>query len=246
MDLRCRVEEDYFGGARQYHTFFSHCSAGFQWRSSIYSTYDQISKDLGNPAAHGGADTQSLQALGTGKIVDFSCRLVFFVVRALRVVLFFAVWAGACCFFAVWPGAQAPPKQQKHDPAQTAKILNTPPPLPSVLSFAVWAGGRLYFCCCLGGGRVYSFFFCCLCWGRRGAGGGACFFAVRAGACLLVFAVWARGACLFFCCLGGAAKSLLLFGRGTGVHSLIGLPGSTSSDPTTKKTKQQKQNTGSL
>ena len=47
------------------------------------------------------------------------------------------------------------------------------------------------------------------------------------GACHFFFAVWA-GACFF-----------LLFGRGTGVHSLTGLPG-LSSDPTTKKTKQPK------
>ena len=35
---------------------------------------------------------------------------------------------------------------------------------------------------------------------------------------------------------------LLLFGRGTGVHSLTGLPGSALKGPTTKTTKQQ-QNT---
>ena len=56
-------------------------------------------------------------------------------------------------------------------------------------------------------------FFCCL-------GGGRVYF----------FDVWAGDVLLFF----------LLFGRGTGVHSLTGLPGSSLSDPTTKKTKQQK------
>ena len=45
---------------------------------------------------------------------------------------------------------------------------------------------------------------------------------------VFLFAVWAGG--VFF----------LLFGRVTGVHSLTGLPGSSLSDPTTKKTKQQK------
>ena len=78
-----------------------------------------------------------------------------------------------------------------------------------VYFFAVWAGGVLFFCClggvvlidffCLGGG---VFFFCCLGGGEGGGVVGACFFS----------AVWA----LFF----------LLFGRGTGVHSLTGLPGS--------------------
>ena len=64
-------------------------------------------------------------------------------------------------------------------------------------------------------------------------------------------AVWAGGRVFFFCCLGGVrvlifavwagACFFLLFGRGTGVHSLTGLPGSSSSDPTTKKTKQKKE-----
>ena len=60
----------------------------------------------------------------------------------------------------------------------------------------------------IGGVRVYSLlfgrrrvFFCCL-------GGGVC----------------------FFCCLGGVRFLFLLFGRGTGVHSLTGLPGSSLSD----------------
>ena len=64
-----------------------------------------------------------------------------------------------------------------------------------------------------------------------------------------VFAVWAVAfffllfgpGGLFFCLLlGRVAFLFLLFGRGTGVHSLTGLPGSSLSDPTTKKTKQQK------
>ena len=78
---------------------------------------------------------------------------------------------------------------------------------------------------------------------------GVMFFAVWAGA-FLFFAAWAGGVfcCLggvrvyFFCCLGGGRVFLLLFGRGSGVHSLTGLPGSSSSDPATKKTKQQKKN----
>ena len=118
---------------------------------------------------------------------------------------------GRASFFAVWAGARAPPKQQKKQtrPRPNSKEMNTPPPLPSVFFFAVWAAGRVF-----------------------------------------VFAVWAR-AWLCFCCLGGgrvffpfwagSCVLFLLFGRGTGVHSLTGLPGSSSSDPTTKKTKQQKQ-----
>ena len=61
---------------------------------------------------------------------------------------------------------------------------------------------------------MFFFGFCCLGWGGGGGGG-----------CLL---------------LGQVAFLFLLFGRGTGVHSLTGLPGSSLSDPTTKKTKKQK------
>ena len=62
----------------------------------------------------------------------------------------------------------------------------------------------------------------------------------------LLFGLFGR---YVFCCLGGGVFHFLLFGRGTGVHSLTGLPGSSLSDPTTKKTKQQakkKKNTGSV
>ena len=48
----------------------------------------------------------------------------------------------------------------------------------------------------------------------------------------IFFAAWAEG--VFF----------LLFGRGTGVYSLTGVPGSSLSDPTTKKTKQPKKKHG--
>ena len=64
------------------------------------------------------------------------------------------------------------------------------------------------------------FLFCCL-------GGGGC-------VGVFFFAVWAGVVCFF-----------LLFGRATGVHSRTGLPDSSLSDPTTKKTKQQKKKTGS-
>ena len=84
--------------------------------------------------------------------------------------------------------------------------------------FAVWAGCVLLFCC-LGGAAFFLLF------GRRRV-------------CLLLFG---RGACSFFAVRAGERVfPFLLFGRGTGLHSLTGLPGSSSSDPTTKKTKQQK------
>ena len=124
-----------------------------------------------------------------------------------------------CCWFGQGRGPH-PNSKKKHAPAQTAKNIKTPPFLPSVL-----------FC-----------FFCCL-------GGWTCFFfAVWAGG-RVFFAVWA-GACLFVCCLGGWrvyvfavwAGGAFLFAvwAGTGVHSLTGLPGSSLSNPTTKKTKQQR------
>ena len=51
---------------------------------------------------------------------------------------------------------------------------------------------------------------------------------------MFFFLLFGPGACCFF----------LLFGRGTGVHSLTRLPGSSLSDPTTKETEQQKQKHG--
>ena len=77
--------------------------------------------------------------------------------------------------------------------------------------------------CCLGGGRVL---FCCV-------GGGRDLFLVF-GRGRVNFLRFGRGACFCFCCLGGG-RVFLLFGRRTGVHSLTGLPGSSLSDPTTKK-----------
>ena len=159
-------------------------------------------------------------------------------------------------FFAVWAGARAPPKQQQqHYPAQTAKNKHAPAPSERLfvlfllfgrvgvfacfcclglvrVFFAVWAGVVFFLTCCLGGG--FFFLFCCL-------GGGRVY----------LFAVWARVVFFFFFFFvflfgrGGRGffffSFFLIFGRGMGVHSLTGLPGSSSSDPTTKKTKQQKQ-----
>ena len=129
-------------------------------------------------------------------------------------VLFFVV-------FPVWAGAQAPPKQQK--------TKNTHPPKQQKHKHDPAPSERVFFCC-LGG---WSLFFAV--WA------GACsFFAVWAGGVFFFFlAVWA-GCVIFFAVWAGGVYFSLLFGRGTGVHSLTGLPGSSLSDPTTKKTKQQK------
>ena len=136
-----------------------------------------------------------------------------------------------------------PPKQQKHKHATAPServfvfcCLSGWACLGGggvIFLFAVWAGGRIVFFLF---GRGSCFCFCCL-------GGGSCFFffAVWAGACCF-FAVWAGGV-FFFCCLGGGRVFFWLFGRGWGVHSLTGLPSSSSSDPTAKKTKQKTQKT---
>ena len=126
-------------------------------------------------------------------------------------LLFLLFGPGRVLCFAVWAAARAPPKQQKneHAPAQTAKKMNTPPPLPSVF-FVFCCLGRWACCffCCLGGGRVFVFF--CL-------GGGRVFFAVRAGACLC-FCCLGGGGVYIFCCLGGGGGGRVFFfcclGRG--------------------------------
>ena len=82
------------------------------------------------------------------------------------------------------------------------------------LFFLLFGRGVVFFLAVWAGG---VFFFCCL---------GGVFGRGR----VFVFAVWAGGVFFFF----------LLFGRGTGVHSLTRLPGSSLSDPTTKDTEQQK------
>ena len=63
------------------------------------------------------------------------------------------------------------------------------------------------------------------------------------GACLL-FAVWAGVVFFFAVWAGGVCVCFFVFGRGTGVYSLTGLPGSSLRDPTTKKTKQQQKEHG--
>ena len=118
----------------------------------------------------------------------------------------FAVWAGgvfilllfgrgACLFSGCLGGWRVffllfgrgreprPNSKKKPDPAQTAKKMNTPPPLPSVFFFAVWAGGRVDFFPVWVGGVSFLLF-----------GPGACVvFAVWAGSCF--FLLFGRGAC---------------------------------------------------
>ena len=121
-------------------------------------------------------------------------------------MLFFADWAGACSFFLLFGRGRGPrpSSKQKHDPAQTEKI-NTPPPLPSVLFFAVWADGRVYFFAVWAGdvfffavwaGGVFFLLF----------GPGACFFFLFGRWACSFFLLFGRGACLFFCCLGGGRE----------------------------------------
>ena len=148
--------------------------------------------------------------------------------------IFFAVWAGACFFCCLGRGA---------GPAQTAK-KNTPPPkqqkhkhapAPSERFFCFLLFGRVgvfvfllfgrlaCFCCCLGGGRVFFF----AAWAMS-----FFFFAVWAGGVFIFFAVWCVRVCVCVCVCVWVCVCVcfLLFGRGTGVHSLTGLPGSSSSD----------------
>ena len=125
---------------------------------------------------------------------------------------FFAVWSVACSFFCCLGGGPGP--------AQTAKKTTRPRP-NSKKKKAPASSGRVFFCCL--GGWVCLFF---AVW----AGERVLFFAVWAGGRVLFFAVWAE-ACFFLLFGPGACVFFLLFG----VHSLTGLPGSSFSDPITKK-----------
>ena len=84
-----------------------------------------------------------------------------------------------------------------------------------VFLFLLFGRGACFFCCLDGGVFIFGLLFV---WG----GGGACLFFL-----------------FCFCCLGIFVCFVLLFGRGTGIHSLTGLHGSSLRDPPTKKTKQQ-------
>ena len=117
-------------------------------------------------------------------------------------------------------------------PAQTAKKQTRPRPFRACVFFLLFGRVACFFAGCSGG--VFCFFwlfgrglfFCCL--GRVD---------------MVFLAVWAAGV-LFFCCWGGWLFLFLLSGRGTGVHSLTGLPGSSLRDPATKKAKHQKKKHG--
>ena len=127
-----------------------------------------------------------------------------------------------------------PNSKNKSSHRPNSKNINTPRPFRACCFFAVWAGGRVYFfavwaggrdcfVCCFGAGRV---FFGCLGWWLL------FFFALLVGRGTFFLAVWAGSCFPFFCCLGGC-RFFLLFGRGTGIHSLTGLPGSSLRDPIT-------------
>ena len=159
-------------------------------------------------------------------------RVFIFLLSGLFCCLGFSGVIFICClgggvflFFGVWAGAQVPPKQQKKQHA--------PAPSERIFFCAVWAGGVFFFFFLFSffwGGRgagvkrVGRFFFCCL-------GGGRGFFCCLGGG-VFFFLLFGPEACFFF--------FFLLFGRGTGVHSLTRLPGSSLSDPTTRETEQQK------
>ena len=107
-------------------------------------------------------------------------------------VIFFAVWAGACFFLLFGRGPRPRPNSKKnHAPAQTAK-KNTPPHLPIIFFFAVWAGGCVFFFA-VWAGDVFFFF---AVWA-----GGVFFFLLFGRGRVLFFAVW-TGTCSFFCCVG--------------------------------------------
>ena len=119
----------------------------------------------------------------------------------------------------------------------------------TVIVFAVWPGACFVFCC-LGGGAGPAQT------AKKNATAQTEKKKKRTAPSerVVVFAVWAggwlffllvgRGACFFLLFGPGACHLFLLFGRGTGVHSLTGLPGLSSSDPTTKKTQQQQKKHG--
>ena len=176
-------------------------------------------------------------------------------------VFFLLFGRGRVLFFAVWAGAQAPPKQKKkkktrprpkqqkktHAPAPSGHIFVLLFGRVGVFVFCCLDRGACSFFCCLGGGRVLFFAVWAVVLFFLLFGPGArfffFFFCLGRGACSFFFAVWAE-ACFFSVWAGGVF--FLLFGRVTGVHSLTGLPGSSLSDPTTKKTKQQKKKNGFL
>ena len=157
-------------------------------------------------------------------------------------MLFFCCLDGSVFFFVLFGRGRGPRpnSKKKHDPAQTAKTTTRPRPFRACCFLLFGRVGVFVFFCCLGRRRVFFFavwagcvFF--LLFGR----GRVLFLLFGRGACSF-FLLFGRGACFLFAVWAGGVFFFLLFGQGTGVHSLSGLPGSSSSDPTTTKTKQQK------
>ena len=111
-------------------------------------------------------------------------------------IMFFAVWAGACFLFFCLAGGAGPAQtaKKKHAPAQTAKKNDTPPSLPSVSFFAVWACGRVLFF------NVWAVCFCFFFFFSDWAGDVMFFLLFGRGR--VFFAVWA-GVRVCFCYLDG-------------------------------------------
>ena len=118
-------------------------------------------------------------------------------------------------FFAVWAGARAPPKQQKNTPPpKQPNKNNTPLPLRSVFCFLLFGRVGLFFFLVLFGWRAFFFFSLSLSLFSVWALWGRVVFTVWAG-CVLLFLLFGRGACGFFCAVWARGVFIcLLFGRG--------------------------------
>ena len=116
---------------------------------------------------------------------------------------FFWLFGRGVFYFLLFGRGRGPrPNSEKKGTPQTAKKINTTPPLPSVCFCCL--GERAYFYCCLGGGGGGSCVYVCVCVCFLCLGGGRVFFCWLFGRGRVFFAVWA-GAC-FFCCLGGGRE----------------------------------------
>ena len=119
-------------------------------------------------------------------------------------------------FFAVWAGAQAPPKQQKNNtPPPKQQIKKKHAPAPSERVFLLFGRMGVFVFVLFGRGVVVFF----AVWA-----GGVFFFFLLFGRGLVLFLLFGRGRVLFFAVWAGCVLFFLLFGRGTGVHSLTRLP----------------------
>ena len=112
-------------------------------------------------------------------------------------VIFFAVWAGACFFLLFGQGPRPRPNSKKKTrPRPNSKKKHAPAP-----------SERVFFCLLFG--RVDAFIF--LLFGRGGGGGGR-----------VLFLLFGRGACSFFCCLGGGVFFFCCLGGGVFFFLLFG------------------------